>query len=258
MRSQFGCLLMGVLQSERDASFAGQAARPPSGRNPQPTLIHVNLGNSNRHCGPRNGSREDSFTLDRAVTLNLHQGPSPCTPHTNARVPTFPPLCGDDSIHAGPGPGPPASARPATTGLSGHPRRDPHRPCPPPTAGLTTQLRSPTRWSSGSRQPSRIPPSSELRPCPFAETLHRKKWATTESAGSGGSTPAPQSVSLSSGPQTECLASNFDPPAGCRELGEYGHLFRHWRDLTNAVRMNDWIDVLLHNHRLLRDACTLL
>lgn len=45
------------------------------------------------------------------------------------------------------------------------------------------------------------------------------------------------------------------PPAGRRELGEYGHLFRHWRDLTNAERMNHWIDVLLRNHRLLRDAC---
>jgi hypothetical protein len=44
------------------------------------------------------------------------------------------------------------------------------------------------------------------------------------------------------------------PPAGHRELGEYGHLFRHWRDLRNGERMNNWIDVLLQNHRLLRDA----
>ena len=45
------------------------------------------------------------------------------------------------------------------------------------------------------------------------------------------------------------------PPAGRSELREYGHLFKHWRDLTNAERMNHWIDVLLQNHRLLRDAC---
>ena len=47
------------------------------------------------------------------------------------------------------------------------------------------------------------------------------------------------------------------PPAGRRELGEYGHLFRHWGDLANAERMNHWIDVLLRNHRLLRDACAI-
>ncbi len=47
------------------------------------------------------------------------------------------------------------------------------------------------------------------------------------------------------------------PPAGRRELGEYGHLFRHWRDLKNAERMNHWIDVLLQNHRLLRDTCAM-
>jgi len=47
------------------------------------------------------------------------------------------------------------------------------------------------------------------------------------------------------------------PPEGHRDLGEYGHLFQHWHDLTNAERMNHWIDVLLRNHQLLRDACTI-
>jgi hypothetical protein len=47
------------------------------------------------------------------------------------------------------------------------------------------------------------------------------------------------------------------PPPGRRELGEYQHHFRHWRDLTNAERMNHWIDVLLQNHQLLQEACDL-
>jgi hypothetical protein len=38
------------------------------------------------------------------------------------------------------------------------------------------------------------------------------------------------------------------PPGGRRELGEYGHLFGHWRDVTNAEQMNHWIDVLLRDH----------
>ena len=60
-------------------------------------------------------------------------------------------------------------------------------------------------------------------------------------------------------PAADALSFTLEihPPAGRRELGEYGHLFRHWRDLTNAERMNHWIDVLLQNHRLLRDACVM-
>ena len=47
------------------------------------------------------------------------------------------------------------------------------------------------------------------------------------------------------------------PPGGRSALAGYGHLFRHWRDLANAERMDDWIDVLLQNHRLIRDACAM-
>jgi hypothetical protein len=45
------------------------------------------------------------------------------------------------------------------------------------------------------------------------------------------------------------------PPEGRLPLGEHMPLFRHWRDLTNAERMNHWLEVLLRNHRLLRAAC---
>jgi hypothetical protein len=43
-------------------------------------------------------------------------------------------------------------------------------------------------------------------------------------------------------------------PAERRELGEYARLFNHWQDRGNAERMNHWIDVLLWNFRLLREA----
>jgi hypothetical protein len=45
-------------------------------------------------------------------------------------------------------------------------------------------------------------------------------------------------------------------PGGRSALAGYVHLFRHWRDLANAERMDDWIDVL-QNHRLIRDACAM-
>jgi hypothetical protein len=34
-------------------------------------------------------------------------------------------------------------------------------------------------------------------------------------------------------------------------LGEAASLFRHWRDLTNAERMNYWLSILAENHVLL-------
>ena len=39
-------------------------------------------------------------------------------------------------------------------------------------------------------------------------------------------------------------------------FGPYARLFGHWRDRANAERMNHWLDVLLRNHRLLREAAT--
>jgi hypothetical protein len=50
---------------------------------------------------------------------------------------------------------------------------------------------------------------------------------------------------------TMTLEIHAPVPAERRELGEYGHLFGHWRDRINAERMNHWVDVLLKNHRLL-------
>ncbi len=45
------------------------------------------------------------------------------------------------------------------------------------------------------------------------------------------------------------------PPDGRLGLGEYAELFSHWRNKENAERMNHWVEVLLRNHRLLREAC---
>ena len=35
-------------------------------------------------------------------------------------------------------------------------------------------------------------------------------------------------------------------------LGDAAPLFRHWRDTTNAERMNAWLDVLAENAALVR------
>jgi hypothetical protein len=46
------------------------------------------------------------------------------------------------------------------------------------------------------------------------------------------------------------------PPEGRITLREHAPLFQHWTDLTNAERMQHWIEVLLRNHRLLQEALT--
>jgi phosphoglucan,water dikinase len=45
------------------------------------------------------------------------------------------------------------------------------------------------------------------------------------------------------------------PQEGRAPLGPWRGLFSHWRDTTNAERMNYWLDMLLRNATLLRDAC---
>jgi hypothetical protein len=44
------------------------------------------------------------------------------------------------------------------------------------------------------------------------------------------------------------------PQEGRAPLREHAHLFNHWRDKSGAERMNYWLDRLLDNAALLRDA----
>ena len=44
------------------------------------------------------------------------------------------------------------------------------------------------------------------------------------------------------------------PQEGRKPLGAQESLFNHWRDKTNAERMNYWIEMLLQNAMLVRDA----
>ena len=45
------------------------------------------------------------------------------------------------------------------------------------------------------------------------------------------------------------------PQEGRLDLGEHAGLFRHWRDLGNAERMNHWLELMLRCARLAREAC---
>lgn len=47
------------------------------------------------------------------------------------------------------------------------------------------------------------------------------------------------------------------PQEGRSPLGPHAGLFGHWKDRTNAERMNYWLDQLLLNATLLREACSL-
>ena len=42
------------------------------------------------------------------------------------------------------------------------------------------------------------------------------------------------------------------PQEGCAPLGPHEHVFGHWRDHTQAERMNHWLDIILRNTYLLR------
>lgn len=48
------------------------------------------------------------------------------------------------------------------------------------------------------------------------------------------------------------------PQPGRTPLGRHADLFAHWTDKTNAERMNYWLDRLIENSTLLRNACNSL
>lgn len=58
--------------------------------------------------------------------------------------------------------------------------------------------------------------------------------------------PAPERISLS---------LEIHPTQARRPLGDVAHLFKHWKDKTNAERMNCWLSILLENHQLILEAC---
>ena len=51
------------------------------------------------------------------------------------------------------------------------------------------------------------------------------------------------------------LTVEVHPQEGRLGLGEHAGLFRHWRDVGNAERMNHWVELMLRCARLVREAC---
>jgi hypothetical protein len=56
------------------------------------------------------------------------------------------------------------------------------------------------------------------------------------------------------GPERVSFSLEIHPPKDRLPLGEYGHLFAHWQDKTNAEQMNFWLSVLIENYQLVRKA----
>jgi hypothetical protein len=56
--------------------------------------------------------------------------------------------------------------------------------------------------------------------------------------------------------QLSCMLE-IHPQEGRSPLTEHAHLFSHWEDMYFAERMNYWLDRLLDNSVLLKDACAL-
>lgn len=58
------------------------------------------------------------------------------------------------------------------------------------------------------------------------------------------------------GPDRASFTLEIHPLEGRQPLGDAAALFTHWRDKTNAERMNHWLGVLQQNHRLLLQGIT--
>jgi len=64
-----------------------------------------------------------------------------------------------------------------------------------------------------------------------------------------------QAVQAIGGERLSCTLE-IHPPAERLPLGDAEQLFQHWRDKTNAEKMNAWLAVLGENHQLLQLAIT--
>jgi hypothetical protein len=56
------------------------------------------------------------------------------------------------------------------------------------------------------------------------------------------------------GPEMVSFTLEIHQGVGRLPLGDATPLFRHWRDVTNAERMNSWLEVLAQNATLVRGA----
>ena len=57
------------------------------------------------------------------------------------------------------------------------------------------------------------------------------------------------------GPDRVFFTLGIHPAEGRLPLANADYLFNHWRDKTNAERMNYWLSILAQNHKLLNEAC---
>ncbi len=57
------------------------------------------------------------------------------------------------------------------------------------------------------------------------------------------------------GPDRVSFTLEIHPTEGRLPLANADYLFNHWRDKTNAERMNYWLSLLVQNHKLLFEAC---
>jgi len=56
------------------------------------------------------------------------------------------------------------------------------------------------------------------------------------------------------GSQRVSFTLEIHPTQGRLPLEDYGRFFTHWRDKTNAEKMNHWLSVLFENHQLVKKA----
>jgi hypothetical protein len=57
------------------------------------------------------------------------------------------------------------------------------------------------------------------------------------------------------GPDRVSFTLEIHPTEGRLPLANADYMFNHWRNKTNAERMNYWLSILAQNHKLLIEAC---
>jgi hypothetical protein len=88
-------------------------------------------------------------------------------------------------------------------------------------------------------------------PVPFE---YQGRWSLDPLYGPTGLAAIVRTAAQTYGPERVSFTLEIHQGGGRLPVGDAAPLFRHWRDLTNAERMNAWLEVLTQNATLVRGA----
>jgi hypothetical protein len=83
---------------------------------------------------------------------------------------------------------------------------------------------------------------------------HRGRRSLDPLYGPSGLAAIVRTATAAYGPERVSFTLEIHQADGRLPVGDAAALFRHWRDLTNAERMNAWLETLAENAALVRGA----